>query len=134
MKKIVTMMFSLGLLTNVGIAQVNQGTQSGTTQTSSEYNTSGSVNDTYQRRTIESVGKRQPIQYNEQQDVSAQLQQAKENVQIDQQNVKKAELRQEDDEAQLEVDKKAVKKYEAQLEEDRSYLENLEDKVEKKKK
>lgn len=66
----------------------------------------------------------------QQQGVNAQLQQAKENVKMDEQNIQKAEAKKRDDESQVDIDEATIKKYEAQLEEDKAHVKKLEDRLE----
>lgn len=62
-------------------------------------------------------------------DSQAQLQQARENVKVDEQNVKKAETKKRDNEAQVDIDKASIKKYDAQLQEDKAQVKRLEEKT-----
>lgn len=83
---------------------------------------------TYERQTFEKIGPREQVQYR-QEDTHFQLNQAKQNVKIDEQNIQQEEARLKDDEAQVDVTKASIKKYKAQKKEDEAILDKLEDKA-----
>jgi hypothetical protein len=113
----------LGTLTLASLSYAEQ-PDSGSSQ-SSEYNTDD-ISSGNKTQTIEQVGTRKAIQY-ESGNVGAQLQQAKENVTIDKQNLAKAKAKKDDDKSQVKIDDASIDKYDAQLEEDEASVKQLED-------
>jgi hypothetical protein len=85
--------------------------------------------ETHQRNTQEQIGAREEIQYQQDSDINAQLQQARENVKIDERNIQKAEAKKRDSESQVDLDEASIKKYEAQLQEDKAQMKKLEERM-----
>lgn len=73
--------------------------------------------------------KREELQYQNDPNIQAQLQQAKENVKVDEKNIEKAKSRKKDSEAQVDIDEASIEKYEAQLQEDKAQVKKLEEQI-----
>lgn len=67
-------------------------------------------------------------------DLQKQLQEAKENVKFDEENIQKAEEKKKDSESQVDIDDASIEKHKAQLQEDREKVKQIEEKMEAKKK